>query len=88
MASIYRAISVTPTNKEFLNVVGEAALLLKKESKNDGKLAVVNIVTHKVMWVTTTIQGETRSEESEDKRLLTIKTENSVYTFEKIGETI
>lgn len=83
MATIYKAISVTPANKEFEDSVRGTALLLKKEDKAGGKLAVVNLITREVIWVTSDVKDIIHTSETH-----VVQTENSVYTFEKIGETV
>ena len=82
--SLYKFIKRTPDNEEFAKSVYGVALLLKK-SKVDERIAIINAVSGEPIWVTTGIQRETRSD---DKKLLTIETRNTVYEFEMIAETI
>ena len=80
--SLYKFIKRTPENEEFRKSVEGAALMLKK---NQGRLYIVNPITNVIIWLTSDIQEEERSD---DKKLLTIRTVNSVYEFEKFAETI
>ena len=82
MESIYKFVKREPENEEFSKSVEGVALMLKKR---DNRCYIINAVSTVVIWLTTDIQSEERSD---DKKLLTIRTVNSVYEFEKIAETI
>ena len=77
---IYKCIRREPESAEFAKLTSGIALMLKK---HDGKIAVINAISEELLWMTTDVQEESRSE---DKIHLTAKTVNSVYEFEKIGE--
>lgn len=82
MASIYVCAGRQPASEDFSKSVNGISLLLKK-SKDDGRLAIINVASGDAIWVTSDIQNETR-----DEKILTVQTVNSVYTFRKIGETV